>query len=141
MTCLTVLTLYWDISIINVLGRRKETCMYELLTLHITFIKSLISHSLKQHIVTSRSKIRIYEIKSTIPFLQSCKILSFIRVWNFSLYWIYFSSIVEKALILYIHSRIRSWNQPVLSNQCKVSCSRKQQLVPDKAWIHAASDP
>ena len=26
-----------------------------------------------------------------------------------------------------IHARIRSWNQPVLSNEGKVSCSRKQQ--------------
>ena len=25
------------------------------------------------------------------------------------------------------HARIRSWNQPVLSNKGKVSCSRKQQ--------------
>ena len=25
------------------------------------------------------------------------------------------------------HARIRSWNEPVLSNEGKVSCSRKQQ--------------
>ena len=25
------------------------------------------------------------------------------------------------------HARIRSWNQPVLSNESKVSCSRKQR--------------
>ena len=39
-----------------------------------------------------------------------------------------FSSIVKKALNLYKHPRIRSWNHPVLSNKCKVSCSRKQRL-------------
>ena len=32
------------------------------------------------------------------------------------------------SLIAYVnHARIRSWNQPVLSNQSKVSCSRKQR--------------
>jgi hypothetical protein len=32
-----------------------------------------------------------------------------------------------------------SWNQPVLSNECKVSCSRKQ-LAPEWVWTHVASD-
>ena len=36
---------------------------------------------------------------------------------------------MKKALSLYKHSRIRSWNQPVLSNRCKVSCSRKQRQI------------
>ena len=52
-----------------------------------------------------------------------------------------FSLIVKKALLLYKHSRFHSWNQPVHSNQCKVSCSMKQRLVPYRAWTHAASDP
>ena len=40
--------------------------------------------------------------------------------------------VVKKALSLYKHSRIRSWNHPVLSNQCKVFRSRKQRPVPDR---------
>ena len=40
---------------------------------------------------------------------------------------------VESFQVIQKHSRIRSWNQPVLSNQCKVSCSRKQWLAPD--WV------
>jgi hypothetical protein len=34
---------------------------------------------------------------------------------------------------------MRSWNQAVLSNECKVSCSRKQRLAPKGVWTHAAS--
>ena len=32
------------------------------------------------------------------------------------------------VLLIYVtlHARIRSWNQPVLSNECNASCSRKQ---------------
>ena len=42
-----------------------------------------------------------------------------------------FESIFHKALYLFLvwlwnHARICSWNQPVLSNKGKVSCSRKQ---------------
>ena len=38
-----------------------------------------------------------------------------------------FSSIVKQAFFAYVaHARNRSWNQPVLSNLGKVSCSRKQ---------------
>ena len=34
----------------------------------------------------------------------------------------------NKQLFAYVnHARIRSWNQPVLSNESKVSCSRKQR--------------
>jgi len=40
----------------------------------------------------------------------------------------YFCSIVKQTLFAYVnHAGIRSWNQPVLSNQSKVSCSRKQR--------------
>ena len=39
---------------------------------------------------------------------------------------IYFSLIVKQAIYLLNHARIRSWKQPVLSNESKVSCSRKQ---------------
>jgi hypothetical protein len=39
------------------------------------------------------------------------------------------------ALCLLNHSRIRSWNQLVPSNECKVSCSRKQRLVQDRVSI------
>ena len=38
---------------------------------------------------------------------------------------IYFSSI-EKQAFLANHARIRSWNEPVLSNESKVSCEGKQ---------------
>ena len=39
-----------------------------------------------------------------------------------------FSSIVKQAFFAYVnHARIRSWNQPELSNQSNVSCSRKQR--------------
>jgi len=35
---------------------------------------------------------------------------------------------VKQATSAYLnHARIRSWKQPVLSNEGKVSCSRKQQ--------------
>jgi len=34
---------------------------------------------------------------------------------------------VKQAIFAYVnHARIRSWNQPVLNNVSKVSCSRKQ---------------
>jgi len=37
---------------------------------------------------------------------------------------IYFSSIVKQSMFVYVnHARIRSWNQPVLSNEGKVSCT------------------
>ena len=40
----------------------------------------------------------------------------------------YLSSIVKQAMFAYvIHARIRSLNQPVLSNEGKVYCSRKQR--------------
>jgi len=40
----------------------------------------------------------------------------------------YFSSIVKQAMFAYVnHAQIRSWNQPVLSNEGKVSCPRKQR--------------
>jgi hypothetical protein len=38
---------------------------------------------------------------------------------------------VLEAINLLEHFRIRSSDQPVLSNECKVSCSRKQLLAPD----------
>ena len=42
--------------------------------------------------------------------------------------------IVQKAFqLIQKHSQIRSWNQPLLSNECKVSCTRKQRLAPD--WV------
>jgi len=31
---------------------------------------------------------------------------------------------MKQAVFAYVKSR---WNQPVLNNECKVSCSRKQQ--------------
>ena len=40
---------------------------------------------------------------------------------------VYFSSIMKQALFAYVnHIWICSWNQPVLSNEGKVSCSKKQ---------------
>jgi len=39
-----------------------------------------------------------------------------------------FSSIVKQVLFAYVnHAQICSWNQPVLSNEGKVYCSRKQR--------------
>ena len=35
---------------------------------------------------------------------------------------------VESFQLIQKHSIIRSWNQPVMSNECKVSISRKQRL-------------
>ena len=44
-------------------------------------------------------------------------------------YTIYFNWIVKQAIFAYVnHARIRPWNQPVLSNERKVSCSRKQRV-------------
>jgi len=42
---------------------------------------------------------------------------------------IYFSLIVKQAISAYVnHARIRSWNQPLLSNvSCVNLCSRKQR--------------
>jgi hypothetical protein len=37
--------------------------------------------------------------------------------------------IVLEAISLLKHSLIHSWNEPVLSNECKVSCSRKKRLA------------
>jgi len=39
----------------------------------------------------------------------------------------YFSLIEKQAILLVNHTQIHSWNQPVLSNESKVSCSRKQR--------------
>jgi hypothetical protein len=47
-------------------------------------------------------------------FLQPITLVKFIQI--------YFSSIVLKAVSLLKPAQIRSWNQPVLSNECKVSC-------------------
>ena len=42
----------------------------------------------------------------------------------------YFISIVQQAMFAYVNrARIRSWNQPVLSNEGEVSCSRKRGLL------------
>jgi len=36
--------------------------------------------------------------------------------------------IVKQAMFAYVnHARIHSWNQPILSNEDNISCSRKQQ--------------
>ena len=41
---------------------------------------------------------------------------------------IYLSLIVKQATFAYVnHAQIHAWNQPVLSNEGKVSCSRKQR--------------
>ena len=49
--------------------------------------------------------------------------------WSISFILIYFSLIVKHAIFAYVtHSPICSWNQPVLSNESKVSCSRKQRV-------------
>jgi len=38
------------------------------------------------------------------------------------------SLIVKQVIFAYVnHARIRSWNQPVLSNEGEVPCSRKQR--------------
>ena len=60
---------------------------------------------------------------------------------NISLYIIYFQSIVKAAVNIYKPFQNCSWSQPVLSNEWKVSFSRKQWLATDWVWIHAASDP
>ena len=40
----------------------------------------------------------------------------------------YYSSILKQAIFAYVnHARNSSWNQPVLSNEGRVSCLRKQQ--------------
>ena len=52
-----------------------------------------------------------------------------------------FILVCVESYSLYKHSRICSWNQPVLSNDCKVSCSGKQWLVHDCVSTHAASNP
>ena len=44
--------------------------------------------------------------------------------------------------LLWIHARIRSWNQPVLSNKDKVSCSRKQRgTLRVRRAFHCATPP
>ena len=46
----------------------------------------------------------------------------------FSLYQFILVRLWNKKLFAYVnHARIRSWNQPVLSNESNVSCSRKQR--------------
>ena len=40
----------------------------------------------------------------------------------------YFSLIVKQAILTYVnHAQMHSWNQPVLSNEGKEFCSRKQR--------------
>ena len=66
-----------------------------------------------------------------------CKILCVVHVPCLHLYLlalleefilIYYSSILKQAIFAYVnHARIRSWNQPVLSDEGWVSCLRKQQ--------------
>ena len=49
--------------------------------------------------------------------------------WSISFILIYFSLIVKHAIFAYVnHDSMRSWNQPVLRNDGKVSCSRKQRV-------------
>jgi len=44
---------------------------------------------------------------------------------------------VKQAIFAYVnHARIRSWNQPVLSNEGKVCCSRKQREPVMGAQTH-----
>jgi len=39
----------------------------------------------------------------------------------------YFRPIVKHVIVYYvIHASFRSWNQPVLSNESKISCSMKK---------------
>ena len=42
-------------------------------------------------------------------------------------YFILFRSQTKQHLLMLNHAQIRSWNQPVLSNDGKVLCSRKQR--------------
>jgi hypothetical protein len=52
---------------------------------------------------------------------------------------IYLSSVVLEAIILLKHSQIISWNQRILRNECKVSCSRsKKRLAPTGVLTNAA---
>ena len=67
-----------------------------------------------------------------MPYVQrsSNKHHLLLYVHNFYCWFIlmYFSSIANKATFAYAnHAQIRSWNQPVLSNEGKVPCSRKQR--------------
>jgi hypothetical protein len=50
-------------------------------------------------------------------------------------YYYYFSLIVLQSTSLLKHFRIHFWNQPVLSNGRKVSCSQKQRLALVQAWF------
>jgi hypothetical protein len=45
--------------------------------------------------------------------------------------WLSIKIIQKLDLTETVSSQICSWNQAVLSNECKVSCLRKQQLAPD----------
>ena len=69
---------------------------------------------------------------SVSQFVNNClqtslKLLSQIKC-NFSLYLFVLVPLWNKQFFAYVkQTQIRSWNQPVLSNESKVSCSRKQR--------------
>jgi hypothetical protein len=69
-----------------------------------------------------------FNYKREIFFVWS--LLNYLQTFAFSLQFIQicFSLTVLKA-ILY-ETLFNSWNQPVLSKECKASCSLKQQLAP-----------
>ena len=72
---------------------------------------------------------------SKISAISSCFVVSALNstIWRYltrELIWHLSQSFTRPSIYLvwlWIHSRIRSWNQPVLSKKGKVSCSRKQR--------------
>ena len=89
------------------------------------FIPLFHKHSdVRIALVEPNVRVAVYTHTTLKAFLASLYLFVLVRLWN-------------KQLFAYVnHARIRSWNQPVLSNESKVSCSRKTAGAFDGARTH-----
>ena len=103
---------------------------------HVPFIYSLIIGASS----TLYGELLIHNFSPSLSVSIKCLIAIYwcgnIVYTEFILVWL-----CRKHFSLYRNARICSWIQPVLSKECKVSCSRKKKLGPDWVWIHVASSP
>ena len=66
----------------------------------------------------------------------------FFKIVNHQIYLVYTELFLfDCRKLLACRNTLEPFLDPVLSNECKVSCSKKQPLAPNWVWTHAASDP
>ena len=98
-----------------------------------------ITRYVKSHLKTFclNDDVTILEVSNKTPYLSCLSRWvmwdNSVNVWSleiheFLVYTIFLVRLWNKQLFAYVnHARIRSWNQPVPTNESKVSCSRKQR--------------